>query len=217
MGAVTPEQLQRLETDAPSFAALFTQLHVRPTSADETLRMLLHEARELEHRHHVPGSPTLFPTLLEQAGSLFPGAALPGKALDLLRELGRGLRRQRYGTVDSRDALRAPARAGRGCRTSCSATQQAAGPGGGARGPLAQGDGPARGGGVACDLVVRIHAGLTDPRRPYGVFLFTGPTGTGKTELATRPRELPVWRCLAHGAARHGRVPDAGRRRAADR
>ncbi len=29
-----------------------------------------------------------------------------------------------------------------------------------------------------------IKAGLTDPGRPLGVFLFTGPTGTGKTEIA---------------------------------
>ncbi|MFQ3542388.1 AAA family ATPase, partial [Escherichia coli] len=27
-------------------------------------------------------------------------------------------------------------------------------------------------------------AGLTDPTRPLGVFLFVGPTGTGKTEIA---------------------------------
>jgi hypothetical protein len=34
------------------------------------------------------------------------------------------------------------------------------------------------------DVVMRIHAGLTDPARPYATYLFTGPTGTGKTELA---------------------------------
>ncbi|MCA9708882.1 MAG: ATP-dependent Clp protease ATP-binding subunit, partial [Myxococcales bacterium] len=33
-------------------------------------------------------------------------------------------------------------------------------------------------------LVLRLKAGLADPSRPYGVYLFTGPTGTGKTELA---------------------------------
>ena len=32
--------------------------------------------------------------------------------------------------------------------------------------------------------VAMVKAGLTDPTRPYGVFFFTGPTGTGKTELA---------------------------------
>src|SRR5204862_2599235 len=34
------------------------------------------------------------------------------------------------------------------------------------------------------DRIALIKAGLTDPTRPLGVFLFVGPTGTGKTELA---------------------------------
>lgn len=34
------------------------------------------------------------------------------------------------------------------------------------------------------DLITLIKAGLTDPTRPLGVFLFIGPTGVGKTELA---------------------------------
>ena len=34
------------------------------------------------------------------------------------------------------------------------------------------------------ERVALIKAGLTDPSRPFGVFLFVGPTGTGKTELA---------------------------------
>ncbi len=34
------------------------------------------------------------------------------------------------------------------------------------------------------DRVAMLKAGLTDPGRPIGVFLFAGPTGTGKTELA---------------------------------
>lgn len=33
-------------------------------------------------------------------------------------------------------------------------------------------------------VVKRTGAGLADPRRPQGVFLFAGPTGVGKTELA---------------------------------
>lgn len=34
------------------------------------------------------------------------------------------------------------------------------------------------------DRIALLKAGLTDPGRPIGVFLFAGPTGTGKTELA---------------------------------
>ena len=39
---------------------------------------------------------------------------------------------------------------------------------------------------VTClvDRVAMIKAGLTDPTRPQGVFFFSGPTGTGKTEIA---------------------------------
>lgn len=34
------------------------------------------------------------------------------------------------------------------------------------------------------DRVAMLKAGLVDPSKPIGVFLFAGPTGTGKTELA---------------------------------
>ena len=34
------------------------------------------------------------------------------------------------------------------------------------------------------DLVSCIKAGLTDTKKPFGVFLFVGPTGVGKTEMA---------------------------------
>lgn len=34
------------------------------------------------------------------------------------------------------------------------------------------------------DRIAMLKAGLTDPTKPIGVFLFAGPTGTGKTELA---------------------------------
>ncbi len=37
---------------------------------------------------------------------------------------------------------------------------------------------------AVADAVRRARAGLRDPRRPIGSFLFVGPTGVGKTELA---------------------------------
>lgn len=38
--------------------------------------------------------------------------------------------------------------------------------------------------GAVVDRIAMLKAGLTDSSRPIGVFLFAGPTGTGKTELA---------------------------------
>jgi len=40
------------------------------------------------------------------------------------------------------------------------------------------------------DCIRRARAGLADPNRPLGVFLFLGPTGVGKTELAKRLAEF---------------------------
>ncbi len=37
---------------------------------------------------------------------------------------------------------------------------------------------------LVSDAVIRARAGIQDPRRPLGSFLFLGPTGVGKTELA---------------------------------
>ena len=37
---------------------------------------------------------------------------------------------------------------------------------------------------AVCDAVRRSRAGISDPNRPTGSFLFLGPTGVGKTELA---------------------------------
>ena len=36
---------------------------------------------------------------------------------------------------------------------------------------------------LVSDAIRRSRAGLADPNRPYGSFLFLGPTGVGKTEL----------------------------------
>ncbi len=43
---------------------------------------------------------------------------------------------------------------------------------------------------VVSDAVLRARAGIKDPNRPIGSFIFLGPTGVGKTELAKALAEL---------------------------
>ncbi|EOD70418.1 ATP-dependent chaperone ClpB [Amycolatopsis vancoresmycina] len=38
--------------------------------------------------------------------------------------------------------------------------------------------------GLVADAIIRARSGIRDPRKPIGSFLFLGPTGVGKTELA---------------------------------
>ena len=37
---------------------------------------------------------------------------------------------------------------------------------------------------LVSDAIIRARSGIRDPRRPIGSFIFLGPTGVGKTELA---------------------------------
>ncbi len=37
---------------------------------------------------------------------------------------------------------------------------------------------------IVTDAIIRSKAGIKDPTKPIGSFLFLGPTGVGKTELA---------------------------------
>ena len=44
------------------------------------------------------------------------------------------------------------------------------------------------------DAILRSRAGIANPNRPIGSFLFLGPTGVGKTELAKALAQAPVRR-----------------------
>ena len=47
---------------------------------------------------------------------------------------------------------------------------------------------------LVTEAIQRSRAGIADPNRPIGSFLFLGPTGVGKTELAKSLARLPVRR-----------------------
>jgi ATP-dependent Clp protease ATP-binding subunit ClpC len=201
----TAEQYQQLQADASGFANLFTTIHVEPTDVGTTMRMLVHEARKLEISLGCGYDPRVFRSIYELSGSLYSGSAYPGKALELVRALGSrhrvareaveqlqlaeilmrepepdGPSRPKVGTPELIELLSertgmpalllTPEATLEASAVAAIFEQQVMGQ------PQAVA--------VVRDLIVRIKAGLCDPGRPYGVFLFTGPTGTGKTEMA---------------------------------
>lgn len=188
VGECTPEQLQCLEQDAPSFAALFSMLYVDETTPSQTLGMMIHESRRLELEQKLSFHPLVFRQIIELTGSLFSTAAFPGKGVNMVNELARQKVAGDGGSdgrsaIDGKDLL-----AALGKKTGLprelivvdreldlkALRARLAGRVVGQNEAIT----------AAIDLLVRIRGGLTDPSRPYGVYLFAGPTGTGKTELA---------------------------------
>ena len=70
---------------------------------------------------------------------------------------------------------------------------------------------------AVAEAVMRARSGLKDPNRPIGSFIFLGPTGVGKTELARALAGVSVRRREGHDSDRHVRVPGKAHRGPADR
>ncbi|HET8946734.1 MAG TPA: AAA family ATPase [Candidatus Polarisedimenticolia bacterium] len=189
LGECQPAAYEKLVLDKPRCAAAMTARRVEPTSDAETLRLALqwmqevdpegaasggHDAISREAMHLAlqylghKGSPGSVLDLLRitrerlDGAATAPGARPPMTTDDLIVTLSRmtGLPSR---ILDDRVALDLAA-----LRTHFEERVKGQ--------PEA----------IAClvDRVAMIKAGVTDPSRPSGVFLFAGPTGTGKTEIA---------------------------------
>jgi ATP-dependent Clp protease ATP-binding subunit ClpA/ATP-dependent Clp protease ATP-binding subunit ClpC len=184
VATMTREQLARLEDDAPALASLLVRVPVPPAAAAETAALLLHEVRELEQRLPVEIHPFVPRTAIELGGALLAWTALPGAAIELVRKVAeREARDAGTGEVEPDDVVRQLSRE-TGLPEALITLDRALDPAqvraAFERRVIGQPDAVAR----ATDLVLAVRAGLTDPGRPLAVELFTGPTGTGKTELA---------------------------------
>jgi len=182
---LTAEQHARLERDAPGLAEALALIAVPAASAAETAQLLLHEIRMLETRMVVALHPFVPRTALELGSALFPWRARPGVAIEIVRRVAedantRGDRRE----LTPNDVLDYLART-TGLSAKLISLDE----------PLDAAEveaafatrviGQPAATRAAADVVLRVRAGLADPGRPVNVMLFTGPTGTGKTELAT--------------------------------
>jgi ATP-dependent Clp protease ATP-binding subunit ClpC len=187
-----------LATTTPAGAALFEadetlrdllRIDVEPATDEETRRMLELVRPELERRHAVTVAPSALPAAVDLATRFLPGV-LPEKAIHLLDAACAQLllNRARGAAPDGDLVDEAELAQVVESRTGI---------------PLGQITGPeqqrlARMEEILKERVVgqdeavhrvaqairRARAGLKDPARPIASFLFLGPTGVGKTELA---------------------------------
>ena len=192
VGEASPEAWQVLEIRAPAFAALFQPLWVRPTDNDEALGLLLHEARKLEAEPDVEILPSAYRVLVETTRAIYGDDAHPGRSLGILRSLGDD---QFWSSDDAGLKVDAAAAIHRlaeetGLPTVLLEPTKPLDPAQVERRFAAGVMGQNEAVSAVRGLIATLKAGLADSGRPYGVFLFTGPTGTGKTELA---KYLATW------------------------
>ncbi|MEO8705894.1 MAG: AAA family ATPase, partial [Kofleriaceae bacterium] len=181
---LTPEQFAKLERDAPGLAEALAPVVVPAASVAETAMLLLHEVRAIETRSAVALHPLTSRTALE-LGALFPWRARPGVAIEIVRRVAeQGAAVSLYRELQPLDVLHYLART-TGLSPKLISLDE----------PLdadeveatfaARVIGQPVATRAAADVILKVRAGLADPNRPINVMLFTGPTGTGKTELAT--------------------------------
>ncbi|MGE5184279.1 MAG: AAA family ATPase [Acidobacteriota bacterium] len=185
---LTTEQYARLERDAPGLAEALALVAVPAASPQETASLLLHEVRALEARlERVALHPFVSRTALELGAALFPWRARPGVAIEIVRRVAEDA--ARIAEDDGREITPADVLAYLARTTGLAPNLLSLDK------PLDAGEveaqfaarviGQPAATRAAADVILKVRGGLADPGRPVSVMLFTGPTGTGKTELAT--------------------------------
>jgi hypothetical protein len=181
LAEVAPVALERLLAEHPQLASAFDAVRVRPLDEVEAIKVAHHA---LEHDElDVGASDQTLAESFELAQQFLPGTASPGNLLRLVGSTAAEAAEQRAREFDTTDVLAALSAAS-GLPLELLDPHK----------PLelervrAFFEQRVLGQPEAIDCVVErislVKAGLTDPTRPLGVFLFVGPTGTGKTEIA---------------------------------
>ena len=186
IGETRPEGYERLIQSLPKLRSVVESYRIQPLSFQDTLRV----AKEWTTCHsRMDAQPLLSDDLLQEASQLalqyLGDKALPGNLLEFLQLTNQNLAAndKAFQTITSDDLILTLSkltglpikilddRQGLDLKALRDFFQSHV---------LGQREA------VDClvERVAMIKAGLTDPKRPQGVFLFVGPTGTGKTEIA---------------------------------
>ena len=193
IGEVLPDAYENILTESPQVRTILDAIRLEALDESETIDLARRWARREGVRDENPGRKTGEPIVdertLQEAWRLttqyFAKQAAPGNLLDFLENTRAGLKQsgRGEGPIELEDLLESLSNL-TGLPASILDEREAL--------DLNKlralfherviGQSEA----VNClvDRVAMIKAGFTDPTRPLGVFLFVGPTGTGKTEIA---------------------------------
>jgi ATP-dependent Clp protease ATP-binding subunit ClpA len=187
IGSTTFEEFKHIEKDR-ALARRLQKIAVEEPSIGETVKILAGLRGRYEAHHGVRYTDAALDAAAKLASHHLRDYRLPDSAIDLIDEAGAVTRIQPHegeepAVVDARDIERVAARAAR------IPDQQATSSDRERLRTLEQSlrrvvFGQDQAVHAVSQAIKRSRAGLAQPDRPAGCFLFTGPTGVGKTELA---------------------------------
>jgi ATP-dependent Clp protease ATP-binding subunit ClpA len=189
IGATTWEEFRQTFQSDQALARRFQKVEVTEPSAEETTKILLGLKERYEKHHGVTYLPEAIDNASLLADRYMRDRRLPDKAIDLLDEAGAAVALrggQEVTEADLEEVLatmaQIPARRVKGGEKEQlrhleeELKKQVFG----------QDEAIER----LSSAIKVARAGLRDPQKPVGAFLFTGPTGVGKTEVAKRLAEV---------------------------
>jgi len=179
----TPEGLRRAEEDDRPTTRLFHVIRVHEPSRERLTGVLLEAVRALETETRVAFDARALGAAQDLLARFVPYEAFPGKAIRFLRRLAEEARRHRSREVGTGHVLGAfTQHIGVSYAVANDATTIARAA---AREWLTvRVRGQPEAVDALADVVVALKSGMKDPEKPLAALLFTGPTGTGKTECA---------------------------------
>jgi len=179
--AMSPHDYQQLKINSPSFANLITPVMLTEPPEPDVMRILEDNALAFESRNKVLIPYEALRETYRLSGRYMQDSAFPGKAIQLLEN---SLSYGEHGNVITAVSVQKAVEQSRGVRVSSAAPAEA-------DSLLHLEDkihermiNQSYAVKVVASALRRARAGVANPRRPIGSFLFLGPTGVGKTELA---------------------------------
>ena len=185
IGSTTYEEYRNLFEKDRALSRRFQKIDITEPSVTETIAILRGLKKAYEEHHGVRYSNAALEAAVTLSARHINFRKLPDKAIDVLDEAGARLRlyprpKAVVGVADIETVVAGMARIP--ARTLPRADRQKLKQLDGAikRQVFGQDDAIDR----LCQAIRRARAGLGRPEKPTGCFLFTGPTGVGKTEVA---------------------------------
>jgi ATP-dependent Clp protease ATP-binding subunit ClpC len=173
----------------PTLRTALEVLRMEPLSPEETSDVAHAMLQPLAERFSLTIDPECVDTALSTARQYLSAHNLPGSVLDLLKLTVCRAAKERTGTVDADGVIHTLAQL-TGLPTSLLDNKERVDLGAIRTFFSSCVMGQDEAVNAIVERIAMLKAGLNDPGKPIGVFLFAGPTGTGKTELAKTAAEF---------------------------